>query len=72
MSDNLYLTNEQIFNEKKKQRKVFAKMSFDSKVQTIIEMQHMNLAMKKASGRLHQAFRPWDMTEEELQAYLNK
>lgn len=70
MSKRYVVTNEQIFKAKNDQRKVFAKEPFEKKVEAIIQLQHMNLELKKASGRLHLAFRPWDMSEEEYKRFI--
>ena len=57
------LTNEEIFLAKAKMRKVKARVSFESKLQSLVRLQRINLEMKKAAGR--KAPRPWNMTEEQ-------
>ena len=65
-----YITNEDIFRAKAERRKVLAKMPFEQKVEALLRLQHMNLEMKKAAGKAHQAARPWDMAEKEYLRYL--
>ena len=57
------LTNEEIYKAKAEQRKIKANASFESKLQSLVRMQRMNLEVKKAVGR--KAPRPWNMSEEQ-------
>ena len=67
----LRVTNQDIYRAKAERRKMLAKMQFELKVQVLLRMQHMNLEIKKAAGRAHQAARPWDMSEADYMLYLN-
>lgn len=67
----LHVTNQDVYKAKAERRRMLAKLPFEQKVQALLRMQHMNLEMKKAAGRAHQAARPWDMSEEEYARFLN-
>jgi hypothetical protein len=71
MTDSLPVTNADVYQAKAVRRKTLAKDSLESKLQVMMRMQRMNLEMKKASGRLSLASRPWNMSEEEYQKHIS-
>jgi hypothetical protein len=62
---NRPVTLEDILRSKAEQRTVKARASFESKLQSLLRLQRMNYALKRAGGR--QASRPWSMSEEAYQ-----
>lgn len=63
------ISREEIYESKAQYRKDAAKLPLEVKLQKLLRLQHLNLELKKASSRKAKAFRPWDMTEEEFEAY---
>lgn len=72
MTSELHVTNQDIYRAKADKRKMLAKIPFEQKIEILLRMQHMNLEMKKAAGRARHAARPWDMSEDEYERYLNQ
>jgi len=60
-----YKSIDELFDKQAEDRKDRAKLSFDEKLQAVVQMQRMNYALKKAGGK--KAPRPWCMSVEEYE-----